>query len=99
MLWLFLRRSGGGLGRWCGELGEIGRGAPVDFRYRVSVVAQGGGAAAAVAEPGGCVAEVDSAREQLAGRVVAQSLDVQPDARLCSQIGYLMRCPVGIPRD
>jgi hypothetical protein len=56
-------RVGRGVRRRCGELGEIGRGAAVDFRYWVSVVAQGGGAATAVAEPGGSIAEIDPVGE------------------------------------
>jgi len=42
-------------------------------------VPQGGGAAAAMAEARRGVAQVEPGREQLAGRVVPQALDVQLD--------------------
>jgi len=53
-----------------GELCEVGGGSSVDLRYGIGVVPQCGGPAAAVAEAGRSVAQVEPCCEQLAGRVM-----------------------------
>src|SRR5690348_15284325 len=55
--------------RSSGELCEVGGSTPVDFGYRVGVVPQCGGPAAAVAEASGRIAQVEPGRQQLASRV------------------------------
>jgi hypothetical protein len=55
-------------------------------------------AAAAVAEAGGGVAQVEAAREKLAGGVVPSALDVElHPGRVCG-LGGLVRGPVRVPR-
>jgi hypothetical protein len=63
-------RTSTGLGGSGGQLCEVGGGSPVDFGDRVGVVPQRCRAAAAVAEAGGGVAQIEAASEELAGGVV-----------------------------
>ena len=59
---------------------------------------QRGGTAAAMAEASCGVPQVEPGREQLAGRVMSQPLDVELDPGRGSQVAGLVRGPVGIPR-
>ena len=86
---------GGGSG---GEPREVGCGATVDLGDRVGIVPQRGGTAATVAQAGGGVAQVEAAREELAGRVMATTLDVELDPGGGCRLGDLVRGPVGVPR-
>src|SRR5262249_36271393 len=82
---------------WGGGCG-VGAPLPVYFGSWVSVVAQCGRTAAAVAQPRGRVTQVDPARQKLAGAVVALRLDVELDAGGRGNLGDLVGGPVGIPR-
>ena len=58
---------------------------------------QRSGSTTAVTEARRSVAQVEAGREQLAGRVMSQSLDVELDPGRGRQIAGLMRSPVRIP--
>src|SRR5258707_6524942 len=77
----------------CSQLCEIGGGAPVNLRYWVGVMPQRGSPAAAVAEPRRGVAQIEPCSEQLAGRVVPQSFDVELDTGCGRQVAGLLRGP------
>ena len=59
---------------------------------------EGGGAAAAMAEAGGGVADVDAGGEQVRGGVVPQALDIDRNPRHLGRAGDLVGGPVGVPR-
>jgi hypothetical protein len=80
-----------------GQLSQVRRRPAVDLGDRAGVVLQRGRAAAAVAQPSRRVLQVEPCREQLAGRVVAQRLDVQIDASAVGQVSDLVRDPVRDP--
>jgi hypothetical protein len=46
---------------------EVGGGSPVNLRYRVGVVSEGGGSATAMAQACRGIAQIEPGREQLAG--------------------------------
>jgi len=60
-----------------GQLGEVSGGSPVHFGDRVGIVPKRGRAAAAVAEAGSGVAQIEAAGEELAGGVVPSALDIE----------------------
>ena len=60
-----------------GQLGEVDRSPPVHLGNGVGVMPLGGRAAAAMAEAGGGVAQVEAADGELAGGVVPSALDVE----------------------
>jgi hypothetical protein len=59
---------------------------------------QGGRAAAAVAEAGGGVPQVEAARQELAGGVMPSALDVELHPNGGCDLGDLVGGPVGVPR-
>lgn len=69
----------------------------VDFRDRVGVLAQGGGAAAAVAEAGGGLTQVRAADQELARGAVASALDVEFYPSRVRSLGDPVRNPVRVP--
>jgi hypothetical protein len=81
-----------------GQLREEHGGAPVDLGDRVGVVPQGGRAAAAVAEAGGGVTQVEAASKELAGGVVPSALDVELHPGHDGGLGDLVRGPVRVRR-
>src|ERR1700677_4582851 len=83
--------------RSCSQLREVGGGSPVDLRNRVSIMAQRGGMAAAMAEASRGVAQVESRREQLARWVVPQPFDVELYSRRSRKVAGLVGDPVRIP--
>ena len=60
-------------------------------------MAQGGDSAAAVAETGGGVTQVDASGRELADRIVPQRLDVKGHSGGPGDLGDLVGYPVGIP--
>jgi hypothetical protein len=82
---------------WRCQLGEIGGRSPVDLRYRVGVVAQCSRTAAAVAETGRGVAQVDASGQKLNGRIMPQRLDVEDYSRGPGNLRDLVGRPVGVP--
>ena len=56
-----------------GQLCEVGGGSPVNLRYRVGAVPEGGIPATAMAKASGSIAKVKPGGEQLAGRIVPQN--------------------------
>jgi hypothetical protein len=79
----------------CGSKAEATRRSTL--RHRISVVAQRCCSASAVPEACRGVTQVKPGREELAGGVGPQFLDVELDTRRSRQVADLMRGPVGIP--